>query len=334
MNVSQTIAEIERIIRSDPARRGLIASEDRFPPLCPGHLEFAATELAKNGKAIGIVTGYYVPRANPPAAETDGPLGAAMLARFLYDIDRKVDLITDRFCAHTVRVAANAYGLPAGVVRILELNSDGKLKFDGNGRKPEWSHLISIERSGPAHTPESFGSNERGRQRFAELVPQTSWDRCHNMLGGVIDEWTPPLYRLFEVDSSDDPRPRTIGVGDGGNEIGFGSIAWEDLARRLPPTSPACIPCRVSTDWTIVTGVSNWGGYGLAAAMAVTLGVVDRLLPFDRTHERLALETLVREGAAVDGVTARPEPTVDGLPFLTYLQPWESIRKRLGLTTA
>jgi hypothetical protein len=33
----------------------------------------------------------------------------------------------------------------------------------------------------------------------------------------------------------------------------------------------------------------------------------------------------------VDGVTRRREPTVDGLPFLTYIQPWAAIRAKLGL---
>ena len=30
--------------------------------------------------SVGIITGFYVPLGTPPAAETDGPVGAAMLA--------------------------------------------------------------------------------------------------------------------------------------------------------------------------------------------------------------------------------------------------------------
>ena len=48
-------------------------------------------------------------------------------------------------------------------------------------------------------------------------------------------------------------------------------------------------------------------------------------------HERHVLETIVREARAVDGVTRRHEATVDGLPFLTYIQPWLGIRRLLGL---
>jgi hypothetical protein len=34
----------------------------------------------------------------------------------------------------------------------------------------------------------------------------------------------------------------------------------------------------------------------------------------------------VNDGPAVDGVTREQTATVDGLPFLTYIQPWETIR--------
>ena len=40
---------------------------------------------------------------------------------------------------------------------------------------------------------------------------------------------------------------------------------------------------------------------------------------------------MVEHGPAVDGVTRRREATVDGLPFLTYIQPWAAIRAKLGL---
>ncbi|QDU43702.1 hypothetical protein Mal52_21780 [Symmachiella dynata] len=40
---------------------------------------------------------------------------------------------------------------------------------------------------------------------------------------------------------------------------------------------------------------------------------------------------MCNHGPAVDGVTRRQEPTVDGLPFLTYIQPLEGIRQLLGI---
>ena len=111
----------------------------------------------------------------------------------------------------------------------------------------------------------------------------------------------------------------------------MGRFPWEELARRLRGDHAARIPCRVATDWTIVAGTSNWGGYALAAATLVLRDRVDVLTPWDREHERRVLEAMVRDGPAVDGVTRRREATVDGLPFITYIQPWEGIRRLIGL---
>src|SRR4051812_41170682 len=74
------LTALERLIRTDPARRGLIATEPEFGPLLPGHLALAARELADQATCVGIVTGFFIPSALPPAAETDGPLGAVLLA--------------------------------------------------------------------------------------------------------------------------------------------------------------------------------------------------------------------------------------------------------------
>ena len=55
------------------------------------------------------------------------------------------------------------------------------------------------------------------------------------------------------------------------------------------------------------------------------------LICYSRRQQQTVLEAMVEHGPAVDGVTKRREPTVDGLPFLTYIQPWEAIRAKLGL---
>jgi hypothetical protein len=58
---------------------------------------------------------------------------------------------------------------------------------------------------------------------------------------------------------------------------------------------------------------------------------VEALAPFDEDFHRRVLEQLVAEGPAIDGMTRRREPTVDGLPFATYIQSWLGIRRLLGL---
>jgi len=124
---------------------------------------------------------------------------------------------------------------------------------------------------------------------------------------------------------------RTIGIGDGGNELGMGAIPWDELQSRLTGPAAPLVPCRIATDWTIVAGVSNWGAQALAAAVCLLRGRVDVLAAWDIASEERRLQALVDDGPAVDGVTRLQQATIDGLPFLTYIQPWDGIRRILSL---
>lgn len=79
-------------------------------------------------------------------------------------------------------------------------------------------------------------------------------------------------------------------------------------AARLPTD-----PCGVAADELVLGDTSNWAAYALVAALeARTLGAVGggRLLP---TPERgVALLQAVVDAGGVDGITLRPEATVDG----------------------
>jgi hypothetical protein len=66
-------------------------------------------------------------------------------------------------------------------------------------------------------------------------------------------------------------------------------------------------------DHLVVAGVSNWGAYGLMAGLAVLRPEWrDRILPFLSAERDLAVTKAVVAAGAVDGVTAKREPTVDG----------------------
>jgi hypothetical protein len=151
------------------------------------------------------------------------------------------------------------------------------------------------------------------------------------MRGEIIDPWTGGLHRLFDWVAEHRPDITTIGIGDGGNEIGMGCLKWDNIANRLWGEVAARIPCRVATTWNIVAGISNWGGYALAAAVLALSGRTEVMEPWTCQRELEVLEQFVMEGPAVDGITRRPEATVDGLPFLAYIQAWAAIRRRLGL---
>jgi hypothetical protein len=367
------IAQIDSFIRRDPARRGLIGTEPEFGPLCPGHLAQAAAHLAKSGKRVAIVTGFFIPGAQPPAAESDGPPGALLLAEALSLAGIDTTVITDGYCWNALAAAARAmnvpqerllrYPHPAGVSRSRapeETATESAPSSGGPGGPGPvctphhvpftdfsgWrrqfltlhgglTHLIAVERVGPGHTRESLiGQPRAGRppvEQFERLVPIAARDHCYNMRGELIDPYAGDIHRLFEEVRQYCPEAKTIGVGDGANEIGMGTVPWEELERRLGGEQSARIPCRVSCDFNIVAGTSNWGASALAAAVLHLRGQAERLAPFTAAQQRRVLEEMVANGPAVDGVTRRHEATVDGIPFATYIQPWEGIRRLLGL---
>ncbi len=189
------------------------------------------------------------------------------------------------------------------------------------------THWVALERVGPGHTPESVaaqpGTTAEAAARFRDEVPAERQDRCHSMRGQDITEHMRPGHELFEVALEWDKDLVTIGIGDGGNEIGMGKVPWDVIRRNIP--GGGLVACRVPTDYLIVAGVSNWGAYALAAGVALLRG--RRLDPelFDVQRERELLRVMVEAGPLVDGVTGKPTVSVDGLSFEQYAEPLRRI---------
>ncbi len=106
----------------------------------------------------------------------------------------------------------------------------------------------------------------------------------------------------------------TVGIGDHGNEIGFGLI--EDTVRKTVPRADVCqCPCgqgmasAVATDVVIPASISNWGAYGIEACLAILKR--DPGLLHDAAVERAMLQACVMAGG-VDGITSRQILAVDG----------------------
>ena len=99
----------------------------------------------------------------------------------------------------------------------------------------------------------------------------------------------------------------TIAFGDGGNEIGMGNLGGQ-LAHL--PIIPSVTPC---TELVLAT-VSNWGVYGVLAALSQILQQ-DLLTLF---RPEAILSYLVAHGT-VDGVTGRAELSEDGFPLAVGL---------------
>ncbi len=346
------LARICDLIQEDIGSRGLRTDPDEnLVTVCAGDFAAACRSIAEHpDAAVGIVTGFYIPHAQPPCGETDGPLGAVFLARALVPLGIKVVVLTDPFCVGAIQAGLAVAGLRKQVPLVplpteeeleqmaaqfewvhqqepgvtVPLRGDSHAEFywkivsQQTGRL---THLVALERVGPSHTPESLrsqGAAPADLALFAEAVAAEHHDRCHTMRGRDITAHMSPVHLLFEATARQEAGITTIGIGDGGNEIGMGKVPWRVVHRNVP--GGGAVACRVPVDHLIVCGISNWGAYGLAAGVRLLRGQVDGDL-FDLNRERELLECMVQRGPLVDGVTGEEAATVDGQSFERYAEP-------------
>jgi hypothetical protein len=283
------VDDIERLIQVDVGRRVTALFE-----AARGGLWAAASALTiAPAGGVGLITGFYVPQGSPPAAETDGPVGAALLAKGLEAVGIPCRLATDEPCRGACVAALTGAGLSgvpvdaAGVPAMIE-----------TWRRAQITHAISIERCG----------------RSADGAPR-------NMRGLDIGSYTAPLDELFTAGPWE-----TIAIGDGGNEIGMGSLPRELIAQYVD--HGGTIACVTPTRHLIVAGVSNWGAYGLLGALAALRpDWRERLLVcLDETIDKGVLEATVNNGPAVDGVSRLRTMTVDNLDMAIHHSKLREIR--------
>jgi D-glutamate cyclase len=98
----------------------------------------------------------------------------------------------------------------------------------------------------------------------------------------------------------------------------MGKIPWAVIRRNIP--NGGLVACRITTDYLIVCGVSNWGAYGLASGARHLRGAPKDAELCDLDREKALLELMVEKGPLVDGVSGRPTVSVDGLPFERYVE--------------
>jgi hypothetical protein len=316
---------IRDLVQQDPGRRGLATVPgDNLLTACADDFAFACRSIAEERRAsLAIVTGFFIPTAEPPAGETDGPLGALFLARALAPAGIRVAILTDPFCVPALQAGLAAAGLAKCVpLVVLPRASDvmsaaeyPRLVLEALGPV---THLIALERVGPSHTPATLhdwqGASEHLIEEFREQVPPQDRGRCHTMRGRDITTLMRPAHLLFETPAAE--RPITIGIGDGGNEIGMGRIAWNIIRRNIE--RGAVVACRTPVDHLVVCGVSNWGAYALATGVLRLRGVTPPGTLFDPRGERDLLQIMVESGPLVDGVLGHPAVSVDGLSIETY----------------
>ncbi len=309
MMTDEKLAAILAAVQTDPGHRGLARDpHDNLFTACPGDFAAACRSIAESPRAVvHVVTGFIIPSVEPPTFETDGPLGAVFVARSLFRLGISVCCLAEIACARSLEPGLVAARVPPDSI-VGNIPHDDALhgpwvKGIGAGLGPA-SHVVALERAGP---------EANGRYR--------------TFRGRDITEMMLPAHALFEREPGQATSWQTIGIGDGGNEIGMGKVPHETVVKNIP--NGDLIHCRVPTDHLIVAGVSNWGAYALAAGVYVLRGVRPPADLFDPDREHEILEVMVREGPLVDGVTGKQTATVDGLSWEEYAKPLLRIREIL-----
>ncbi|MBA7699400.1 hypothetical protein ES703_108095 [subsurface metagenome] len=263
-------------------------------------------ENVKKGDTVIMLTGWYLPHFM--SGETDGPPGVAALARTL-DLSLNVTsvIMTEPKLRPIVEAACRGIGLrvfdvrearkvPRRVAVVDELHPYMS-EEESRRRIKKWLDELN---------PSAVISVEKGSRNIKGIY--------HSMWGINIDPLTAKLDLLVE-----EARERgiyTIGVGDGGNEIGLGGI--RDAIMKYMPTGARChCPCgagvaaTTEADDIIISFVSNWGAYGIEAAYALMMGRTDLMHGGEE-------ETRVLEEVAKAGAIASPYgyslPVVDQIP--------------------
>ena len=305
MTTDEKLAAILAAVQTDPGNRGLARDpHDNLFTTTEGDFQTACRSIAEHPHpSLDITTGFFIPSATPPAFETDGPLGAVFLLRTLTPLSAAVAVSADTDFVSAVSAALKFCGY-----------NEPTIAGFGRAENPDW-YVVAPKQWWPGLDCTHIVAIEK--------VGQAGDGRYYSMRGQDISTYS----RADSYPLHPQPFPNSIGIGDGGNEIGMGKIPHETIVKNIP--NGDFIHCRVPTDHLIVCGVSNWGAYALAAGVYVLRGVKPPGDLFDPDREREILEVMVREGPLVDGVTGQQTATVDGLSWDEYAAPLLRIREIL-----
>ncbi|XP_014802551.1 PREDICTED: UPF0317 protein C14orf159 homolog, mitochondrial [Calidris pugnax] len=306
---AQKIRNLETLIGIDPGDRGIIHLLGREELL-------KACLSISHARSVLVTTGFPTHFTYEPPEENDGPPGALAIAAVLQALEKEVAIVTDQRAMNlNKKIIEEAVQLgilkrPVPLLSYQRESADSALMFlceNGNPGKPRFDHLIAIERAGMAADGNYYNARKVNIKHLVD-----------------------PIDELF-LAAQTIPGIATTGVGDGGNELGMGKV--KDAVKKHIKNGDV-IACDVEADFTIVAGVSNWGGYAIACALYIlsTCEIHERYLrkavgfpPLSKqrcwlsalpsvTKEEKLLKALVQLGVR-SGKTASLEMEVDGLPF-------------------
>lgn len=279
----------------------------------PGDLERAAVAFA-NARGVLILTGFPCHVDADVKSETDGLSGAIALAAAARVLNKPCAIATDECCAAGLRLALETRSRARGALVEAFVGGVAPDSARAASLLALYDHTVACERAGVAAdgTYRTMRAIDMG-SLVARLDVLLSSGTAADVLlssgtaaGGVAHE------RVMRS---------STGIGDGGNECGMGAVRKAVMA-TVP--NGAIIACVTVADATIVTGVSNWGGWALAAAIGVAARhspnrgdtrahCQPTLLPTEEEED--ALDLALEAAGVGDGVSGQvtPSGSVDGM---------------------
>ncbi|XP_041071191.1 D-glutamate cyclase, mitochondrial isoform X1 [Carcharodon carcharias] len=300
---------LDTLIQQDPGNRGIkhLLLENQLLKACLS---------LSHARSVLITTGFPTHFNHQPPEETDGPPGAIAIAAMLQAQKKNVVIVTDQRALEMNKkiieeaVEQGVLKTSVPVVSFQNDDEDSSLKFlchDKNPQFPRFDHLVAIERAGMA----------------ADGNYYNAWKVNIKHLVDPIDKLFLAAQNILGI--------ATTGIGDGGNELGMGKVK-EDVKKYIH--NGDLIACNVEADFTVIAGVSNWGGYAVACGLYIlnNCTIHERYLRkavgFPKTSEmdeyisalptvhkeEKLLELLVKHGIR-SGKTGNLGMEVDGLLF-------------------
>jgi len=279
--------------------------------MCMTAAEMIVDTCQKDRGPALIATGFPEGGGVP---ETDGLVGAAMLARALFlSLGIETLIVTDADWEPAVKAACLGAGLApmslpeSGIIETIDFIRPVYIKTVPK----QWDscHQISDE----------LLEVTKPRILFAIERPGMNKKGIYYGLGGrVLDDLVGDLDYLFR--KGKEKGIPFIAFGDGGNELGMGVIK-DELPRFSPKAADCGCPCHggigseTAADILIAANVSNWGVTGVVAALAALLE--NPTILHEPELEIRSIDQCTTAGA-VDGMTMGTEAAVDGISALEW----------------
>ncbi|MGE5485114.1 MAG: glutamate cyclase domain-containing protein [Ignavibacteriales bacterium] len=242
-------------------------------------------QVCRRGGNVAVVTGLFDPK-HFPNGESDGPLGAVVLGKSLELHGAKVTYLVEREVTGVMEGLAAVIG--AGCRCRALSREDESLN---TALAAEFDAAVFIEKTGAT------------KEGVYHLVTGTDRPGCDSSLVGFLNEMN-------------ESGKLTIGLGDGGNEIGFGKIF--EAARRIVPFGAECLCPRkegivtaMATKILFPACTSNIAAYAICAALSLVTGNPDLL------HTPEAEISLIKATVplnSIDGGSGMAREYVDGIP--------------------